>query len=139
MIVVVLQTRPPGYAEILVLVVESLNLKARILFLLILSLLLVHLHVIGEKHVNLWTFKVGKQSLLLLLDKVRRGLYQVDLDVFEVSCELTHRLTKLEALLLTLKMSLIMSPEPGPISTKLRVFKFPKGGSSAASYISSGV
>ena len=96
MIIVVLQTRPPSYAEILVLVVESFNLKARILFLLILSLLLVHLHVIGEEHVNLWTFKVGKQSLLLLLYKVRRGLNQVDLNVFKVSCELTHRLSKLE-------------------------------------------
>jgi hypothetical protein len=94
MIVVVLQTRPPSNAEVLVLVVESLNLEARILFLLILSLLLVHLHVIGEEHVNLWTFEVGKQSLLLLLDKVRRGLDKVDLDVFEISCELTHRLSK---------------------------------------------
>lgn len=82
MIVVVFQTGPPSDAEVLVLVVESLNLEARILFLLILSLLLVHLHVIGEEHVNLWTFEVGKQSLLLLLDKVRRGLNQVDLDIF---------------------------------------------------------
>ena len=94
MIVVVLQTRPPGYAEVLVLVVESLYLEACILFLLILPLLLVHLHVIGEEHVNLWTFEVGKQSLLLLLDKVRRGLDKVDLDIFEISCELTHRLSK---------------------------------------------
>ena len=92
MIVVVLKTRPPSNAEVLVLVVESFNLQASILFLLILSLLLVHLHVIGEEHVNLWTFEVGKQTLLLLLDKVRRGLDKVDLDVFEVSCELTHRL-----------------------------------------------
>lgn len=94
MIVVVLQTGPPSDAEVLVLVIESLNLEATIVFLLILSLLLVHLHVIGEEHVNLLTFEVGKQSLLLLLDKVRRGLDQVDLDVFEVSGELTHSLRK---------------------------------------------
>ena len=95
MVIVVLQTRPPSNAEILVLVVESLNLEAAIFFFLILPLLLMHLHVIGEKHVYLWTFKVGKQSLLLLLDKVWRGLNQIDLDVFEVSCELAHRLKQI--------------------------------------------
>jgi hypothetical protein len=67
MIVVVFQTGPPSDAKVLVLVIESLNLKACIVFLLIFSLLLVHLHVIGEEHVNLWTFEFGKQSLLLLL------------------------------------------------------------------------
>ena len=59
MIIVVLQTRPPSNAEVLVLVVETLNLEACFLFFLVLSLLLVHLHVIGEEHVNLWTFEVG--------------------------------------------------------------------------------
>ena len=71
MVIVVLQTRPPSNAEVLVFVVESLNLEACILFFLVLSLLLMHLHVIGEEHVNLWTFEIGKQTLLLLLDKVR--------------------------------------------------------------------
>ena len=56
MIIVVLQARPPSNAEVLVFVVESLNLEACILFLLVLSLLLMHLHVIGEEHVNLWAF-----------------------------------------------------------------------------------
>ena len=59
MIIVVLQTRPPSNAEVLVLVVETLNLEACFFFFLVLSLLLVHLHVIGEEHVNLWTFEVG--------------------------------------------------------------------------------
>ena len=58
-IIVVLQTRPPSNAEVLILVEESLNLEACILFLLVFSLLLVHIHVIGEEHVNLWTFEVG--------------------------------------------------------------------------------
>ena len=71
MIIVVLQTRPPSNAEVLVLVVESLNLEACILFFLVLSLLLMHLHIIGEEHVNLWTFKICKQTLLLFLNKVR--------------------------------------------------------------------
>jgi hypothetical protein len=34
-------------------------------------LLLMHLHIIGEEHVNLWTFKIYKQTLLLFLNKVR--------------------------------------------------------------------
>jgi len=59
MIIVVLQTRPPSNAEVLVLVVETLNLEACFFFFLVLPLLLVHLHVIGEEHVNLWTFEVG--------------------------------------------------------------------------------
>lgn len=87
----------------------------------------MELDIVTQEHVDVATLEVSQDSFLLFGDEVWARLNQIYMDIPQVVCELAQSLQEYFAKVLTLSMSDIMMPEPGPISTRFTVLRVPRG------------